>query len=526
MRLSDTDRKRGIHLVAQSGFGKSWFLGRRLVFNDVCRNVPVIIFDPIGATIDNLLDKIGKQPKPLQKKLWPRIRYVDMGGRDGYVMPFPLYYRERQDDSYYRIANRFVDAIRRLDPKLADAPVQGMNAIRPIGLNAGVILTALGYQITEADELLADPSKWELKFQHLLSQNPTNEIRRAINFMQNSYIKSQALLFRSKITDMVLDPINRCIFGASLPAINWDEVISKRLCVLIDTSQDGDTDDYMCGIKMQWVFRSLISYIRRSGRGRKLPISIYIDELASMYNTTDNLLSKDMNQLINGTARNYNLWLTIAHQEMYQFEEQTQKTLMSMGTQIIGNTDDQDAAMRFARRYDKIDPLKEKRRTKVWGSSTSKNYGYTYDGHLTPLDSSTDHYVIDENPVEYSLNEQLHMSSYKYTSLPPFTFLVRTPSMPELQRVSLHDLDPGQTINLADVELAKRTLTRAFGHKIQDVEAEIERRLSGKIEEYEAPRNDIPENPSKPREDKVTRVLAKADTDTEIGETDDIWEEI
>ena len=526
LRLSDIDRRRGIHIVAPSGFGKSWSIGRRFAFNDLCRNVPVIIFDPIGSTIDNLLDKIGKQPKPFQKKLWKRIRYVDMSGRGGCVMPFPIYYTERQGDSLYRSASRFIETIKRLDPKLDDAPVQGMNAIRPVGLNAGVILSALGYQITEADELLTDPSKWEDKFQYLLSNNPTNEIKRAVYFWKHQYSKSQALLFRGKLTDLVFDPVNRCIFGASQPAIDWEEVINKRLCVLIDTSQDGDTDDYMCSVKMQWVFRSLMSYIKRAGRGRKIPISIYIDELASMYNTTDNLLSRDMDQLINGVARNYNIWLTLAHQEMYQFEEKTQKALMSMGTQIIGNTDDQDAAMRFARRYDEIDPHKVKRTTKKWVSSTSKNMGYTHDGHLIPLDSSTEHYVIDEDPVEYSLNEQLHMSSYKYMNQRPFHFLVRTPEMKRFQSVSMRDLDPGQTINLADVELAKNTLMRVFGRKIDDVEAEIEGRLSGKIKEYEAPRDDIPENTTFNKEAEVTRALGKPDTDTEIGETHDLWEEI
>lgn len=141
--------------------------------------------------------------------------------------------------------------------------------------------------------------------------------------------KSQATMFRSKITDIVLDPVNRAIFSASQPAIDW-EVISKRLCVLIDTSGDADTDDYIGGIKMQWVFRSLMSYIRRAGRNRQFPISIYIDELSSMYEATDNLLSRDIN------LRQWHRATTLANRPSGSLPIRGED---SEGSPVDGNTD-------------------------------------------------------------------------------------------------------------------------------------------------------------------------------------------
>lgn len=77
--ISDILRKRGIRIVGSSGMGKSTLIGRRLAFGDMCRYAPVM-FDPVGASIDNLIDKIGKQEWKVQKQLWKRLRYVDMMG--------------------------------------------------------------------------------------------------------------------------------------------------------------------------------------------------------------------------------------------------------------------------------------------------------------------------------------------------------------------------------------------------------------------------------------------------------------
>ena len=51
------------------------------------------------------------------------------------------------------VAERPLTIIRRLDPNLDDASIMGTNAMFRIGKRAGVILTALGYQITEATDL-------------------------------------------------------------------------------------------------------------------------------------------------------------------------------------------------------------------------------------------------------------------------------------------------------------------------------------------------------------------------------------
>lgn len=453
-------RNLGIHLVAGKGTGKSRFMGRLLSFADVTHGVPTVIIDPLGATINNLLDQIGTQPRSLQKKLWPRIRYIDMAGRGGYVVPTPLYYR-MGTEGLYDVAARFTELIERLDPNLNVAPIQGMNAIRYVGIPLGIVLASLSLQITEAERLLANPDTWKDRLHRLQSRS---DIERVVSFFTKEYSRSQAAMLRTKIADFTIDPVNRAIFSASAWGISWTDVVANNLCVLVDVSRD--TNPRMRTLKMVWLFQSLLTYVQQKGLTREKPISLIIDELATMYRIGDETFSKEMDDLIHAKARNFNVWLTLAHQEMHQFDEQTQKVLMAMGTQIIGKTADPEAARAFAHRFDEYEPHWEKDTNKVWGSQS-------YDGLSTPV-------VLDERSIYFTPDEQERMESYKYLRQPPMQFFIKLAHEDRLRRMTLTGADVRRDINTQIVERDKDILMRLYGVSIEKVEQEIQARLSDK----------------------------------------------
>src|SRR5919112_6172164 len=80
--LSRSSRSMGIYLLAGRGTGKSRLLGRKIAMQDFLAGFPQVIFDPVGATIDNFLDKVTRflQFIPTSKRnlFWDRIVYVDM----------------------------------------------------------------------------------------------------------------------------------------------------------------------------------------------------------------------------------------------------------------------------------------------------------------------------------------------------------------------------------------------------------------------------------------------------------------
>jgi hypothetical protein len=96
-----------------------------------------------------------------------------------------------------------------------------------------MILSALGYQITEAENLLRHPEQWNSRFTEAERRYP--EVQPAVAFFRDGYIPMRqqersrlTTPFVDKIFTFPLDPSLRAMFGASKPGINWDDVVQKN----------------------------------------------------------------------------------------------------------------------------------------------------------------------------------------------------------------------------------------------------------------------------------------------------------
>lgn len=168
--LPDQARSMGINLRGGKGSGKSTLMAM-LAWFDLIRSVPLVVIDPVGSVTDSLIFRICRLPREYQQKLWPRVKYVDMAARYGFVTPFPLYYRTR-GESLYTISQRYPDVIRRVDPWLNSAPVQGFNSLWKIATYTGMALSALGCQIPEAEDLLRNTPDWLPRLSKAVAQYP------------------------------------------------------------------------------------------------------------------------------------------------------------------------------------------------------------------------------------------------------------------------------------------------------------------------------------------------------------------
>jgi hypothetical protein len=89
--------------------------GERLLRGDFFAGFPQVIIDPIGAAIDNFLDKVTRflQYIPASERdlFWNRIIYVDMSGKGGSITPFPLYYKLGTERSLLECAEQYLQTI-------------------------------------------------------------------------------------------------------------------------------------------------------------------------------------------------------------------------------------------------------------------------------------------------------------------------------------------------------------------------------------------------------------------------------
>ena len=146
-----------------------------------------------------------------------------------------------------------------------------------------MLLAARGYQITEAERLLRNPSGWD--FSQVLTTHP--ETKPAVDFFRemgrvSKQVRSRRTeSFYNKIAIFSLDPAMKAMFGASEPGVNWNDVIQKRLIVLLDFRHEHDIERRR--FKMVWAFNYLLDFIKHRGAGRHIPISLIIDEFSSLF---------------------------------------------------------------------------------------------------------------------------------------------------------------------------------------------------------------------------------------------------
>jgi hypothetical protein len=417
--LSRGSRSMGVYLLAGRGTGKSRLAGRKIAPGDFFAGFPQVIFDPVGATIDNFLDSVIGQlqyiPAADRHLFWDRIMYVDMSGKGGSIVPWPLYYRIGTERSLLEIAERYLQTIIKSNPDLFHAQVLGWPPLHRIGVFCGMALAALGYQITEAQRLLTLPEQFLPRLVHAQQHFP--ELAEVIAFFRDEYIPMReadrhrlTTPFLDKIFTFTLDPTLQAMFGAKEPGIKWDDdVVRKKQTVLLDFRHEQDEE--MRRFKLLWAFDYLYSWIKTRGRSDDNPFGVIIDEFAHMtQQITDgaNPLAKELDEFINVYMRQHTIWFTAAHQELYQIDEQLRNTMLSLGTYILGGTSSMAAARDLADALFSRDPWWVKYWRPVYGGNERRIYG-----------------VIAEEPEFMPLEEQTELFAQRIKGLGRFQFLLR-----------------------------------------------------------------------------------------------------
>jgi hypothetical protein len=502
-RISDQARSSGIHVQAARGSGKSSFLATLALF-DFLRGVPTVIFEVQGGMTEQFLWQYLHLPDEWKRELIDRIDYVDMSGRSGYVHGWPLLYK-LEGDNPYQVAKRFINLIKRLDPDLAAAPILGANAMEYVGSYVGVALHSMGYQLTEALDLLSYPERWPDRLRQVPQEQP--ELKQVFGFFLDEYPKmsqqdrqSLIMTIRTKLTPFTLDPTLRAMFGASKPGVNGDDLVQKRKLVILDFQDI--TDDFEITFKMRWCFSYLWEYIKRRRFAREIPLSVILDEfnyLLSLRGGADDLLALDLDNFINKDMRYRNCWLTVAHQELFQIPERIRKTVLSLGTHLFGAASDRESAEAVAKNYFRYDPDQIKR-WKEHKAVVSTGSVRTEDLANRQAITQNQHEIItlDREPIEYTVEEQRELNINRFLDLDKFQFLLSTSGAEgrlsrDLQRVSIRQLvsmlpPPDQRV----VEENRQKLIRRCGVPVEKVQAEIQARVADSLPEPAPPRQSLP----------------------------------
>src|SRR5918992_632143 len=201
-------RAMGIYILGLRGSGKSRLSGRVIAWQDYRAEIPLVVIDPLGGTIDNLLDKLVRflqyVPPAKHSQYWSRVRYVDMSGKDGVITPWPLYYKLGNERSLREVAERYLQVILKSNPGLLNAQVQGWPPLHHIGVQTGMILASLNLQITSAEDLLRHPEQYISRLTHAQDRYP--ELAQVIAFFKDEYMPMRPV-DRARLTNPFMDKI-------------------------------------------------------------------------------------------------------------------------------------------------------------------------------------------------------------------------------------------------------------------------------------------------------------------------------
>src|SRR5918992_3096301 len=127
-----------------------------------------------------------------------------MSGKIGDITPWPLYYQTGSERSLREVAEHYLQVILKSNPSLLNAQVQGWPPLHNIGVQTGMILAALGCQITEAADLLRYPEQWERRFREAEKRYP--EVGPVVSFFKDEYIPMREAE-RRRLTNPFMDKI-------------------------------------------------------------------------------------------------------------------------------------------------------------------------------------------------------------------------------------------------------------------------------------------------------------------------------
>ncbi len=411
--LLNCARNLGIGVSGTRGTSKTQCL-RLIAWRDFLAGIPTILVDPVGSAVDGILSLIPYYRREDQAALWARIRYVDLTPTT-HAVALPLLAplgigRETPFD----LAQRFPAVLARLDPKLKEASQEGFNVLWEAASHGCAILVALGWQVSELPSLLREPEMWRGALAEARRRRP--EVADSVAFFERDYLPLKPEQRRTKtkslLTKLTLfaDPPTKAQFCAGTVGLNWEALRTGRQLWLFDLRFEPPGE--LRQFKLLWVLQLLIDYVKRWGAAhggeRGQPLSLIVDEVTALFaegGASSRLLVADLDGLINRLSRNYNIYLTMSYQELFQLPSGLRQTLLSLGTQFFGRMTDWETMEFVAKRYTDFDPGLEKSREPILR---------TWEGRA---------YAIGERVETYSRIEQRSLTQDRLAHLPTFRYL-------------------------------------------------------------------------------------------------------
>lgn len=347
IRVSDKDRRRHIHIIGQTGVGKS-VLQENLAYQDMMDGRGFAFVDPHGDSVEALLSKVPKERVE-------DVIYFNPSDMDNPV-GLNMFEFDHPDQKDFLVQEAISMLYGLYDP--GHTGIVGPR-LEHIFRNCALLLMSdpQGGTFIDIPKLLIDEEFMKSKLKYVTDQNVLDFWTKEFPASQRSSEAGEVISWVvSKFGPFISNDAMRNIIGQTKSGFNFPDIMNNKKILLVNLSKGkmGDLNSRLIGIIFVMKFQAAAMARANMPEDERQDFTLYVDEFQNF--------ATDSFETILSEARKYRLSLVLGNQFMTQLKEELREAIIgNVGTTItgrIGITDAEIMVKRYAPAFDAEDLTK------------------------------------------------------------------------------------------------------------------------------------------------------------------------
>lgn len=336
IRLSDKDRRRHVHIIGQTGVGKS-VLQENLAYQDMLDGRGFALVDPHGDLVDHLLEKVPKDRVE-------DIIYFNPSDMDNPV-GLNMFEFDDPDQKDFLVQEGISMLYGLYDP--GHTGIVGPR-MEHIFRNCALLLMSdpAGGTFVDIPKVLVDEKFRNSKLKYVTDQQVLDFWTKEFPASQRSSEAGDVISWVvSKFGPFISNDAMRNIIGQTKSGFDFQDIMNNKKILLVNLSKGrlGDLNSKLLGIIFVMKFQAAAMARAKIPEEERKDFTLYVDEFQNF--------ATDSFETILSEARKYRLSLVLANQFMTQLNESLREAILgNVGTTITGRVGITDAEI-MVKRY-------------------------------------------------------------------------------------------------------------------------------------------------------------------------------
>lgn len=339
IRLSDKDRRRHIHIIGQTGVGKS-VLQENLAYQDMMSGRGFAFVDPHGDSVEALLSRVP--PDRVED-----VIYFDPSDMDNPV-GLNMFEFNHPDEKDFLVQEAISMLYGLYDP--GHTGIVGPR-LEHIFRNCALLLMSdpKGGTFIDIPKLLIDSDFMKSKLKYVTDQQVLDFWTKEFPASQRSNEAGEVISWVvSKFGPFMSNLAMRNIIGQTKSGFDFNDIMNNKKILLVNLSKGklGDLNSKLLGIIFVMKFQAAAMARAKIPEEERKDFALYVDEFQNF--------ATDSFETILSEARKYRLSLVLGNQFMTQLKEELREAIIgNVGTTITGRIGITDAEI-MVKRYQPV----------------------------------------------------------------------------------------------------------------------------------------------------------------------------